>query len=213
MKKIILKTSVCLFLFCIVFSSKAQIEKGMKVLSGSASFYNSSSNSTSTFNKYKRTSIDGAPQMGFFISNKFCIGLSIPLNFYLQTSGISKPYSSYRAKEFQYGVAPYVRYYKSFSDKFYCFVNASTGVGFRNMDIKGNNPEVKLTGYSYSAGAGFGLLYFVSSKLSIETTLAGISYNHYSNKTSNTSGSGMSHDFSASIAPSRLSLGLSYYFK
>ncbi len=215
MKNCLLKT-ICLvpFLFCIMITSEAQIEKGMKVLTGAVSYNyykNSSTNTPPTKNTSSGFSIN--PQIGFLLNDKFCIGISVPFsNSYATYNNGFSP--ALKTNFTSYGLAPYARYYKGLSDKFYFFANASIGFGLTNASSKNTaGLAYKGSGYYYSSGLNFGLLYFISPKVALETTLAGVNYYHSGYKVNLYPTVDRSSEFSARLMPNGLSLGLSYYFK
>jgi outer membrane protein len=215
MKNYLLKTCLILFLFCITITSQAQIEKGMKVLTVNSSYDYTHWGSNNSGIEYKSNTFSVSPQIGFLINNKFCIGTSVSFfNYSRNENNGGFPSSSFKSNILSYGLAPYARYYKSISDKFYCFANASVGFGFNNAMSRNSSGFVNRgSGYYYSSGLNFGLLYFISSKLALETSLAGINYNHSSNEGALYNNFNKSTELTARLMPMGLSLGVSYYFR
>lgn len=216
MKKLLFKIGLVLFLFCLKISSEAQIEKGMKVLTGNISYdYSSWRSDIDPALKFRTSTFSINPQIGFLISDKFCIGISAPFSHYSRADNNGGvPTGDFTSNRITYGIAPYARYYKNIADKFYCFANASIGFGFENTSTKNTSGIVNRgSGYYYSSGLNLGLLYFISPKLAIETTLAGINYEHSQYNGALYTNFNKSTKFSADLMPNGLSLGVSYYFR
>ena len=226
MRKSILITSVCLSLFCIVFSSEAQIEKGMKVLGGSVSFSNSNSKQKDSLSGQSNKGFGFIvnPQIGVFVSNKVCLGVSGFFgydkwnysNYYYSNSNSLKGHSM------SYGLSPYVKYFKKFGDNFYGYARGYASFGLQNGYTKSATntfvptpSESRTTGYNYSAGVGFGLTYFVTPKLALDVSLANFGYNHSSNSLKDKSYDtyNKSSGFFSRVGLNGIGLGLNYYFK
>lgn len=237
MKKNILKAIIFSFALCITIVSEAQIEKGMKVLTGSLSFSTNTANRFDTLSNLtnKSSRIEFNPSIGFLVSDKICIGINVPLDYSFGTNKTTQNYSTFDLNQsrennsFGYGIAPYVRYYIKITDKFYGYLNGSVRFGLRNSYTKTettetyplnplsnnySNVESKYMYYDYSARVNFGLMYFISNKLALEASLASIGYggNGYKNKDKSYNYEKQS-GFYTSLAPSNINLGLSYYFR
>ena len=240
MKKTILKSIIFAFSLCITFYSEAQIEKGMKVLTGSLSFNTSTDKRLDTLSNSnnKNSTIRFSPSIGFFVSDKFCVGAAVPLNYSFGTNisnynnTMFSNNQSSKSQTFGYGITPYVRYYMKITDKFYGYLNGSINFGLSNRSVKTestytdligtymvtnsySNKESKSMYYNYSANVNFGLMYFISPKLALEASLAGIGYSGSDTKDKDKSYDNYQKQsgLSASIAPNNINFGLSYFFK
>lgn len=96
-------------LFFLSFSSIAQLEKKTWLVGGSGSFYTYTEDySTPTYNQTsKYTSIDVAASIGYFLADKFVVGLRPSFSSYkgvvVNTTGGTNQY--------KLSVGPFVRYY------------------------------------------------------------------------------------------------------
>lgn len=106
MKKSILIIFILLFLSNTLLS---QITKGTWLLSGSASFAMIKNNSEGAL-KYKQTNFSISPSIGYFLKDKFALGIRPSLTY--GSSSISSGNS-----ETIFSVGPFVRYYFLKTDK------------------------------------------------------------------------------------------------
>jgi len=158
----------------------------MKRLGGNLGFGSGSSANKDSLSitKSSNTSISVSPSIGYFLSDKVCLGLEIPFEFRQNSSTYSyataaSP-SNRKEISFSYGAMPYLRYYMNFTDKLYGYFNLKAGFGIQNSKVTrsdfASSPIRKNTYYNYSSGLDFGLMYFVSPKLAIETSIVGLNY-------------------------------------
>ena len=232
MKKTISKISIFMFLCCTSFFAKAQIEKGMKVFSTTASFsttHSSNHDSTAFVNNSDNKSLNFSvgPKIGYFVSDKICIGISGLLSYSkTDVSGntISSSFystSTTKDRSYSYGISPYLRYYKKFTNNFYAFLNTSANFVLGNSNNQysstGNNIDIqKVSNYRCYAGFGFGLTYFVSPKFAVETTIAAANVGYNWSKTSEKTDEYYSQKTAGvytNVAPNGFNLGVSYYFR
>ncbi len=131
--------------------SQAQITKGNWMVGGSGSFFSGHLKSeTDNLNFY---GFDLRPNVGYFIADKFGVGLT-PLLTYSKTEGGSSVTN--------YGIGPYVRYYLLKPDK---IVNVLTQVGYSYVGTSNSNKNS--TAVDFKAGP---VIYFNSS-VAFEMTL------------------------------------------
>ncbi len=92
-------------LFCLCFSSKAQITKDNWLVGGSASFSNSKQNLIYSADKNSDVSFSILPNIGYFITDKFALGLSPGVSFRQSKSNNVKSNVS------SYAIGPFAKYY------------------------------------------------------------------------------------------------------
>ncbi len=230
MKTMFLKACALLALLLYVSNAEAQISKGMKMINGSANF--SSTNGRQVDSLYagegRFRNIGFSPAFGYFLTDKFCIGLGARVQnnkqIFESSYTINNSYNTSESNTFSYGFNPYARYYMAFSEKFYGFFNASAGVNISKSKSENyyDNPsigspsdfETISKGYFYNGGVSFGLTYFVSPKVALETSLAGINYsNQYSKRNVNSIAYNKTSGFTAGILPNGINLAVSFYLK
>ncbi len=238
MKKTILKVIIFSFALCLTVVSNAQIEKGMKVVTGTISYQNNNSKTQDSINYQdsKSHTIGLSPKIGLFLSDNFCIGIAVPLKYSSGNNNYTYEYPtsnnklSFKTHTFNYAVSPYATYYKKIADKFYGYISGSVSFGLQNSNNKrvfsytdylspiNNSSSIIKTnsyGYNYSANLNFGLTYFISPKVAIEASLGSVGYTGSSTSTKDKSYENYikNSGFYSSIVTNGLGLGLSYYFK
>ncbi len=217
MKKTIFKSAVALLFVTCPLLLSAQMEKGMFRLSGRAEFYTSSSVQSDTVKEYKtsRTSISFAPSIGYFISNKTCVGLEFPLEYAQYGTAYKPSGNESKSNTIVYGVNPYIRSYKTVTEKLYGYLQVNAGVILRNDKNSSNNGGIetkdKREFYGYSAGANLGLAYFVTPRLALEASLVGLRYTANYSKLGVTKNRESSFGFTSFI--NSINLGLSFFIK
>jgi hypothetical protein len=119
LKSLIMKKSILLTIAVTVifFDAQSQITKGNWMVGGNAS-YTHTNNDISTLAKYKNTTFSVAPNIGYFVWDKFCTGVKLSISFwkndYPANSGGTISYST---KNQFYNLGPFVRYYFLQTDK------------------------------------------------------------------------------------------------
>lgn len=125
--------------------SQSNISKGNWLVGGSASF---SSTSISDGGDESSTSISIQPGGGYFIANKFAVGLALGINKGSSTSPLGGEYS-----ETQILISPFVRaYFLPESDKVNIFAQAQYGIGSLSQDAGFGSQSVTINAYGISAG-------------------------------------------------------------
>lgn len=146
--------------FFFSFSSTAQLDKKKWLIGGIGTFRstNDDYSSTTVASENKRTEIKITPNIGYFIIDKFAVGLKSSLSWN-KNKGLTAntTFSTSTATRFDYG--PFVRYY--FLDKekpFNLLVDLSYQFG--NLKFKESNEKGVRNNFSVMAGP---VLYFNSS--------------------------------------------------
>jgi len=158
-------TSV-LFLFSLMFLapdySYGQFEKGYKIVGGSFGF-NYASSSAETFsnnNAYFRVS----PTFGYFLSDKFLIGISPTVSYsVLRSSFNPDPIST-----FGVGTNLFFRRFFKVSEKFQFYIEPNVGY------IRADRDNLRDRDFNVSLSPG--LAYLVSDKFWLEAKFGGLSY-------------------------------------
>jgi len=220
MKKIIIILS---FLLCsqTIF---AQLEKGMIAvgLTSVLSVRKSVNESDPAFSNYnsnvtsKTTSYNIAPNVSYFLSNRFAIGISVGYAGYTSTSENTSNNFLANSSDFSYSkttsngtsISPYVKYYFPISENVHFLLKAgaantfSTGKtsGYTDnttYDAFGNTTIVRTNEYGpnktntvdITAGISPGILFMPTKKIGLEFSLGNlIAYNSRVGKTTNNTG-------------------------
>ena len=144
------KTFLLIIATCfIIKNANSQITKGNWLVSGSASFSQLQSSSTATV-QFKQTNFQINPLVGYFVKDKFAVGLRPSLTYGSNNVANSNTIIS---------IGPFIRYYflkpeniiNLFTEGSYTY-GSSTG--------KGQTTGIKLNTFSFSGGP---VLYFNSS--------------------------------------------------
>lgn len=204
-----------------VTASFAQTERGTFMVGGNVGNYRYNYHGKSYSNTMNNFS--AGPSAGYFIADNLAVGLNI--NFYSvkqDWTGITPSYTyTGLDKTHGWGVSPFIRYYKSLSDKFYFFGSLSAGYDWS----KGNRTELSpfdQLNYSYkernpSAMLSPGLVFFPSSKFGLEVTLGSLRYGAYKRDYDGTDYSGNEKEdvrgnaFNFSFGLQNLYLGAYFY--
>lgn len=149
MQKIFLLTIISCFS---IKNINGQITKGNWLVGGSASF--SQKNLSITTNAlYKQTSFQITPLAGYFLLDKFAVGLNPSLDYVKVSLG---PNTNTIIT-----VGPFVRYYFLQADKiFNLFGQASYGYGSNTVNVQGRKQGYNQNIFAFSGGP---VLYFNSS--------------------------------------------------
>jgi len=155
MKKKIL---LIIMVFTFYTEGNCQITKGNWMVGGNANFVFTN---TGGNNVTKTTTINIAPNIGYFFIDKFAGGLR--LSFYKNTIKFFGPTNNNNFTTFTiYSVGPFIRYYFLPVDKPYNILS-EVNYQFSNEKIKTNNPSTSndnTNSFSLSAGP---VIYFNSS--------------------------------------------------
>lgn len=127
MKKILLFSAA---VFLCTISTTAQLTKGNWLVGGSGSFYSYSEDySTTTFNQAaKYTNIDIAASVGYFIIDKFTIGLRPSFSSYKGKVVSASVGSGGSTNSYRVAIGPFARYYFLKIDKQF---NVLTDIGYQ----------------------------------------------------------------------------------
>ena len=142
------------------------------------------------------------PQVGYFLNKDVAVGLGVGYagNFQENAAGIQST-----AGEFV--VAPFGRYYKG-SESFKFFAQLAVPMAWGTQDVDGT--EVG-TSARYGAVLSPGIAYFPTSKVGIELSVKGLSYeNQTLEPTSGTKAT--TNSFGLSADSYKPTLGVSFYF-
>lgn len=132
------------------------------------------------------TGVEVAPSLGYLFSGNLAGGLELSYA-YTSTSLEQSPASSFFPQTQEsslrlFSVRPFLRYYKSFSDKLGLQLDIFGGLGFgsasadRIVDINGNVTELKEDISSFELGLSPGIYYFISPRFMIDASIGGIGY-------------------------------------
>ncbi|GGG99621.1 outer membrane beta-barrel protein [Mucilaginibacter phyllosphaerae] len=209
MKKILL-TAITLILF--VGASSAQIGKGHKYLGGSFNFSYDEDGTTqnyifdtgiSQYSNYKIVSFNISPEFGFFLNDKWAIGIqpgysrvsgTETTNFASTSSAVSSYTYTNKYHTDIIGLAVNLRYYYMINDKF--------GI-YPQMGLSTTHNADNLNNGHLSAFAGPNVVFFPSPKVGLNMGFGNLSY-QYSYLTKGSY-------FNASLN-NNFNFGVNYYF-
>ena len=177
MKQVLLAAALIL----ISLTSNAQLNKKTWLVGGSGSFYSYNEDYTSpTFNQHaKFTSIDIATSVGYFIVNKFVVGLRPSFSSYKGEVASTSVASGGKTNSYKLAIGPFARYYFLNSEKpFNILADVSYQVGINKYLVtpreKGKNNTFLIMGgteifFNQTAGIEI-LLGYVQRVVSIENS-------------------------------------------
>lgn len=176
MKKILFSVAL-LFAFSVAFS---QVEKGTVLLGGSVGFNTNHYNSGKYYNE-DQTSYDLSPAVGYFFTDHFAAGLELNYNHRKYNYESSDPANiyGYSDKTNGYGVGPFVRYYKSLSDKVALFGHGSfiyNGYQTKRVFDSSTNNNFTLNNSGFNASLRPGIVFFPAKKFGFQLTAGSIGY-------------------------------------
>lgn len=140
-----------------------------------------------------------SPMVGTMISSKVALGVS--MGYIYSKFEDNDPYSYYGSNNYLI-IAPFVRIHNNITENFKYYIEPNLGKTFITNEESESKTQI------YNAGVNFGLLYFVSQKISMELNIAGITYTHMFNKDYDFKSNNVSIDYDL-VNPN---LGLKYYF-
>jgi hypothetical protein len=155
-----MKYSLSLLLATIIFYAQAQTQKGSFLISGGLSYSHTknTSNFSSVFNSLYIT-----PRAGYFIRDRFAVGLSLPLVF-SKAKYDSPSVSPAKRVSRSLGVGPFVRYYIPLKGKIFVLTEVGYSWNFTTTDSDDNTQ--KETSRQYNAGAG--VAYLINRNVGLE---------------------------------------------
>lgn len=182
-----IKRTIVMIFIASIFNNDAncQIKKGNWLVGGSANF--SYNNSNTDVNNTKITTINLAPNIGYFFIDKFAGGLR--LSFYNNHIKFGPPNNNFTTFTTS-SIGPFVRYYFLPIDNPYNILS-EVSYQFGNEKIKTNNPSTSNSNsnsFSFSVGP---VIYFNSTagiEFLLNYTTGG---ENLSNKRSNSFGAGI----------------------
>lgn len=144
----------------------AQTEQGSLLVGSSISQL---AYSTSSGGARKEFALGLTPTVGFFVANRLAVGAELSLAYV--SSKASYGSGDFRSRAFEYGIAPFARYYVLDAPKHKFFGQASYGItGFtgkyETYDGGGFNQTSKVSYWTGSVGAGYD--YFISPMVALE---------------------------------------------
>ncbi len=160
MKKLLLFVALTVF----ALTGKAQTSAGTVVIGGG---FNFKSEAPENSNNDKTSQFSFQPSVGYFVADRFVVGLDLELDTYKDSrSGATVEKSSF------FIIGPYARYYKFLSDneKVAFFGQADFGFGF-GKDTQGNNSTKQA---AFTIGVFPGFSYFFSRHWSGEISVTGL---------------------------------------
>jgi len=187
MKSKILLTIV--ILFCIAFTSNAQINKGNILLGGGVSYYSYKSAQPNYYNSYQNKSVGANIQIGKALSNNTVAGFIISYG-YNKTNAVGFPDSNVTRNN-QYGIGIFYRKYKKLLKDFYFFGEVDAQyIHSENSQHYLQNATDGFKSISEGGKISFvpGLSYQLCTRMQIELTMQNImsvSYEHFKTKYNN----------------------------
>ena len=136
-------------LLCIAIAAKSQITKNNWLLGGSASFSSLKSSSTASI-QFNQTSFQVSPLVGYFVKDKFAVGLRPSLTYGSNSVANSNTIIK---------VGPFIRYYFLKTDNIFNLFTESR-YEYGSNTGKGQDIGQRLNTFSFSGGP---VLYFNTS--------------------------------------------------
>ena len=187
MKKLV---AAILLVFLFHHTSHAQLTKGNWMVGGNGSFstgsYNLGGNDTKT------TSLSLSPSIGYFIADRFPVGLRLNLSNYHDTSFNATTGSSAIGNNFSLSIGPFARYYffKQVDRPVNLFVEANYSIGY-NTEIE--RIKYALNRFSFIAGP----VLYLNNSIGLEFTIG--YYRNYSQQFGGTTTTGFQAGFGLQI--------------
>jgi len=220
------------FLAALLFlsiQSFAQFNKGQLMINGSAHYYSSkyNTNSNDRIEKINQQQYSGGVSLGYFFSNHFVAGIDGGVgsgrNKIENIDTMRRNYNLGRDNNSWMGA--FLRYNQPiYHSKFGVFLRVSGDYELRKYTSKSeytfvNSPTDIYTserkGHGYSCSLSPGLFYFVNNRLSLETSIGGISYSlfHMKETSANSfdSYTFKESSFNSSFSISSIWLGVTFY--
>lgn len=192
----------------VIFSSQAQTEKGKFLTGGNVSYSTSKSDAEGAKSSH---SFSIVPNVGYFVDDNIAVGTGI--GYESSKSNVA----SQVGKQEAFVISPFGRYYVPVAENFKFFGQVSVPMAFGSTKATDADLEVgDKTGSSTAIGVALspGFAYFPSSRIGLEFSLNGVSYNNYSVEDSDGNelkGYG-SEDFSIGTNFFTPRLGIQFYF-
>lgn len=210
------KVQLLLLSFVVATMAFAQQTKGDIYLGGSVNFGAGSSSTKvgSTKNEGPKTFDFGIqPKVGYFISDKFSVGIDLGFsseNTKIDNSGTTTKYSNTA-----YGGGVFARYYVMPAEKFGFFFEANAGVmaGSSNTkvgSVKTDGPNT----LAINAGITPGIVIYVSNRVALEANYGFLGYSSYTetDKSGTQDVKDTQGNFGLDINPGTFEFGVSVLF-
>ena len=194
MKKIGL---IFIMTFCTLFYAISQEHRIL--IGGSVGFQTSKIESDNVDTKQNNIII--SPTIGTMINEKVAIGLQ--LSYISQYVNSEAEYGgTYKINQNQFSISPFIRIHHRITDNLNFFTEPFISKTFLLEDKSDNKTQI------YNAGITWGLLYFITQKMSLELNLAGLNYRYMGDKDED-----LRHNTLNFVSDlSDLNIGLKYYF-
>lgn len=178
-----MKTLVPLFLFTIsIHALVAQtsepvesINKGTKFIGGSFSFY-----SITTDDTYKNTEFSIGPGMGFYFKDNLAFGGFLSYNFNKNGQPDIDNFSSFSGVGMNLFI---LKNYKIANNLFFT-LQPQLSLSLGKQDFSNPFPS-DYSSFSFGLGVSPGVMFFVSRKFALQTTIGSLSYTHTRRKPEN----------------------------
>jgi len=205
----------------------AQLSKGSLLVTGAASAYKGSYNGQGTSSSflllgpYTRTSFSIAPQVMYFLSNRFAIGVSgsySELNYESKDENLNSSYV-YSSNSHRNTIGQLIRYNIPLRQNFYLYLQEGalfySGKGeyksFSSGSFGSNNTitnPYNLTGYSIIFKTG--IQYFLSNRVAVDVSVDLLNYTTQKEKYETETDT--YDEFEINLVPNSVTLGISYRF-
>jgi hypothetical protein len=227
-----IKKQLVAVLLLLSVHSFAQLNKNKIMISGRGNFYKEkwegNNYSGNTPVPYKNKISDGSLYLnaGYFLSNNFAIGGIFGLGKSIETQkNLYKngDYSSNKTSNQNYSTGIFARYNHMIKEsKFGLFFQLNSAYTWGRTDMEniyaynsGIPPQASTSlakNYAFNAGLTPGLMYFISNRLSIETSIGNLSYNSSVNKDQPLERNIERHSsFNADFSMATVYFGLTFY--
>jgi|LGVF01.1.fsa_nt_gb opacity protein-like surface antigen len=166
MKKL-LYTSALLVILSV--TANAQLTEGNIILGGDVKFTYSDAESGSYRVEDKSLSI--SPQFGWMVNDKIAFGFKGKYEHVLRTNS---SYGSYTDDQTIYGLSTYLKVHNNITEKFLWYYEAELGMSRVKYEDEYDGESDKID--FVNAAVNVGIMYFVTTKLSIDLGLFNINY-------------------------------------
>lgn len=168
----------------IVIASSAQINKGAILVEGSMSFDISEADvdgsGTNSGTIQETTQFAFRPQIGFFTSQSWQLGVGLGYNFNQSTIDDPLDFADVKMTSNIFSINSYIRKYISINDKLFLTITGNVGYGFgkskRDYQDDTYNTDTEADNYNIQVSIGPGLSYFVSNRWAITATFGQLYY-------------------------------------
>ena len=201
---IICKSLLLLSIILLCLESNAQIMKGTSVISGDLYAQYRTNEDNAGTSKYLDFSI--TPSIGYFLAQNFSLNVALSASYTNYTTPSALGDS--KNNSLGYNFTPYIKFYKTVTDKFYLNLQVFFLYGLRDEKYTPPGGSESKTSYT-DMGMGIrpGFSYFVTDKIAFTSSLGTIGYS-LTNDNTNDKKAGQ---FITSFGFNSLYFGLSFY--